>query len=54
MNNEVPTEGEDRLDDDRDDSPVEFTETAAGYEARHRWAKRYDELNGAPEGLDDR
>lgn len=39
--------------DDRGDSPVEFTETPAGYDARHRWAKRYDALNGAPESADD-
>ena len=36
--------------DDRDLSPVVFSESARGYEARHRWACRYDELNGAPEG----
>ncbi len=34
--------------------PGEFTETAAGYDARHRWAERYDDLNGAPEGDWDR
>jgi hypothetical protein len=32
----------------------EFTETAAGHRARDRWAKRYDSLNGAPEGDWDR
>jgi len=35
-------------------SPVEFTETCRGYRARDRWARRYDELNGAPEGDWDR
>lgn len=40
--------------DDRDASPIEFTESACGYDARHRWAKRYDALNGAPEGDWDR
>ena len=36
------------------DQPQEFSETVAGYRARERWAKRYDELNGAPEGDWDR
>lgn len=41
--------------DDRDpNSPVEFTESPAGYRAREKWAERYDELNGAPESEDDR
>lgn len=48
-----PLTGELRIDD-RDESPVEFNETPRGYEARHRWAKRYDEFNGAPEGDWDR
>ena len=34
--------------------PVEFTESPKGYEARHKWAKRYDDLNGAPESDYDR
>ncbi len=38
---------------DRGEGP-EFTETAKGYRARERWARRYDELNGAPEGDGDR
>lgn len=33
---------------------MEFTETARGYDARERWARRYDSLNGAPEGDWDR
>lgn len=32
----------------------EFTETPRGDRARERWARRYDELNGAPEGDGDR
>lgn len=40
--------------DDDDQGPVIFTETPAGEEARIRWARRYDDLNGAPEGEDDR
>ena len=32
----------------------EFSESPKGYEARHRWAKSYDALNGAPEGDWDR
>ena len=36
--------------------PEEFgpEDTEAGEEARQRWAERYDELNGAPEGEWDR
>jgi len=34
--------------------PMEFSETPAGQQARYDWAKRYDELNGAPEGDFDR
>lgn len=49
-----PLNGELALLDDRDNSPVEFTESARGYTARHRWAKWYDDLNGAPEGDWDR
>ncbi len=33
---------------------AEFTETQRGYRAREKWARRYDELNGAPEGDWDR
>ncbi len=32
----------------------EFSETPRGYCARERWARSYDELNGAPEGDWDR
>ncbi len=32
---------------------IEFSESARGQEARYRWAKRYEELNGAPEEDDD-
>jgi hypothetical protein len=32
----------------------EFSESPKGYEARHKWAKWYDSLNGAPEGEWDR
>jgi hypothetical protein len=38
--------------DNRRDT-MEFSETPAGYDARDRWAKRYDELNGAPESDND-
>ena len=34
--------------------PMEFSETTRGYRARERWARRYDSLNGAPEGGWDR
>ena len=40
--------------DDRDDGPVEWSESPAGERARERWARDYDELDGAPEGDDDR
>lgn len=43
----------DPLDDDRGDSPVEFGEGPRGQDARDRWARSYDELNGAPEGPED-
>jgi hypothetical protein len=33
---------------------VEFTESPKGHHAREKWARRYDDLNGAPEGDDDR
>ena len=36
------------------DDPIEFTETSRGYQARHKWARGYDDLNGAPEGDWDR
>lgn len=39
---------------DRGLGPMEFTETARGYRARERWARRYDSLNGAPEDDNDR
>lgn len=39
---------------DKGREPVEFTETAAGYRARDRWAERYYERNGAPESDYDR
>lgn len=44
----------DELDDDDVDDVEEFSETTAGYRARDRWARRYDDLNGAPEGDGDR
>lgn len=31
-----------------------FSETPRGERARERWARRYDDLNGAPEGDSDR
>lgn len=39
---------------DRGQGPMEFSETYRGYKARDRWARRYDELNGAPESWEDR
>lgn len=33
---------------------MEFTESRRGYIARERWARRYDDLNGAPESESDR
>ncbi len=49
-----PLTGELAIIRDGDGSPVEFSETARGYRARDRWARRYDALNGAPEGEWDR
>lgn len=40
--------------DDRGEDPVEFTETPAGRRGRERWARRYNDHNGAPEGDSDR
>ena len=48
----APLNGELALD--RGAGSVEFTETPRGYRARDRWARRYDALNGAPSGEDDR
>jgi hypothetical protein len=45
-----PLTGDLALSTDR----VEFSESPRGYQARDRWARRYDELNGAPESDDDR
>ena len=39
---------------DRGTDPVEFTDTPRGRRASWKWAKRYDDLNGAPEGEWDR
>lgn len=47
-----PLTGELTLDQDK--GRESFTETLRGERARERWARRYDELNGAPEGDYDR
>lgn len=39
---------------DRKHDTMEFSETPRGYRARDRWARAYDDLNGAPEGDGDR
>ena len=39
---------------DRGQGPMEFSETPRGRQARDNWARRYDALNGAPEGDWDR
>jgi len=44
----------DERDDCSEDDPTEFTESEEGERARERWAERYDELDGAPEGDWDR
>lgn len=41
-------------EDDRDDSPFEWTETPEGQDTKDDWARRYDDLNGAPESEYDR
>ena len=38
---------------DLESPSIEFSETPEGYEARDRWARRYYDLNGAPEGTED-
>ena len=48
----LPLAGELALSD-RSNSPVEFTESRKGRAALDRWARRYDELNGAPESDSD-
>jgi len=45
--------GELVLDRGRHES-IEFTDTTRGYRARDKWARHYDNLNGAPEGDWDR
>ena len=47
-----PLMGELAVRDDRRDTTV-FSESVVGYRARDRWARRYDDLNGAPEGIGD-
>lgn len=37
--------------EDRDGGPVEFDESG---ESSEKWARAYDELNGAPESEEDR
>lgn len=44
----------DELTLDRGPEPIEFSESPQGYLARERWARAYDELNGAPEDDWDR
>jgi hypothetical protein len=45
----------DDLDDDRDpNNPTEWSESDEGKRARDAWARAYEELDGAPEGDDDR
>ncbi len=53
VHQEMPPDEEEEIDD-RDESPVEFSESAEGERAREKWAKRHDDLNGAPEGDHDR
>ncbi len=43
-------EFDDRHNDDRE----QFSDTAAGHDALETWARRYDDLDGAPESDDDR
>ena len=51
-----PLTGELRLDqgDQHGQPAMEWTESRRGYQARERWFKHYDSLNGAPEGEWDR
>lgn len=58
MDDEVAGLNKDRTDEPFFDDPgyatEEFSESPKGYDARHKWAERYDDLNGAPEGEFDR
>lgn len=47
-----PLAGELALDNRRDTQI--FSETPRGYRARERWARAYDDRNGAPESEYDR
>jgi len=49
-----PLTGELAIASDRNTSPVEFSDGSRGRRALDRWARRYDALNGAPEGEWDR
>lgn len=49
-----PLTGQLALPGDRGPEPVEFSESPRGYRARERWARAYDDRNGAPEGDWDR
>jgi hypothetical protein len=44
---------EEEEEEEEEDGAMEFTETPQGEDARDRWARAYDELNGAPEGGGD-
>jgi hypothetical protein len=53
--NHLPEDEDDLETYEREELRKEqFSETDRGYEARDRWARRYDDLNGAPESEDDR
>ena len=41
-------------DDTSEEDPIDFSETEEGEKAREEWAKKYEDLDGAPEGDWDR
>lgn len=51
---QLRNEGRDWREADPNGPAVEFSESSRGRTARYRWARRYDDLNGAPEGDWDR
>lgn len=50
----LPLTGELALSENDHRQSMDFSESHRGQVARYRWARRYDELNGAPEGDWDR
>lgn len=52
--NNQPLVNELALKENSPNDPSNFSETSKGRKALDRWARNYDDLNGAPEGDWDR